>query len=160
MLIAVSIVYMALENIVGASTGRRWMVAFGFGLVHGFGFSFALKETLQFAGRHLLASLVSFNIGVELGQLLVLMALVPALDLLFRYVVAERIGTMILSALVAHTGWHWMTERWERLRQYHVEITPVMAAGALRWVLILGIGAAAVWLAMTTLRRLAFRKSE
>ena len=105
--------------------GRRWMVAFGFGLVHGFGFSFALKETLQFAGRHLLTSLVSFNIGVELGQLLVLMALVPALDLLFRYVVAERIGTIILSALVAHTGWHWMTERWERLRQYHVEITPV-----------------------------------
>ena len=92
------------------------MVAFGFGLVHGFGFSFALRETLQFAGAHLLTSLLSFNIGVELGQLLVLLALVPALDLLFRYVVAERIGTIILSALVAHTGWHWMTERWERLR--------------------------------------------
>jgi hypothetical protein len=160
MLIAVSIVYMALENIVGASTGRRWMVAFGFGLVHGFGFSFALKETLQFAGRHLLTSLVSFNIGVELGQLLVLLALVPALDLLFRYVVAERMGTIILSALVAHTGWHWMTERWERLRQYHVEITPAMAAGALRWVLLLGLGAAAVWFTMTTVRRVAFRKSE
>src|SRR3954463_12860636 len=126
MLIAVSIVYMALENIVGASTGRRWMVAFGFGLVHGFGFSFALRETLQFAGSHLLASLLAFNVGVELGQLLVLMALVPALDLLFRYVVAERIGTIILSTLVAHTGWHWMTERWERLRQYHVEITPAI----------------------------------
>jgi len=159
MLIAVSIVYMALENIVGASTGRRWMVAFGFGLVHGFGFSFALRETLQFAGSHLLTSLVSFNIGVELGQLLVLMALVPALDLLFRNVVAERIGTIILSALVAHTGWHWMTERWERLRQYHVEITPAIAAGTLRWILILGIGAAAVWFTAAAVRRLAFRRS-
>ena len=160
MLIAVSIVYMALENILGASTGRRWMVAFGFGLVHGFGFSFALRETLQFAGSHLLTSLVSFNIGVELGQLLVLTALVPALDLLFRYVVAERIGTIILSALVAHTGWHWMTERWEKLRQYHVEITPAIAAGAFRWMLILGIGAAAAWFTIRAARRLAFRKSE
>ena len=47
------------------------MIAFGFGLVHGFGFSFALRETLQFAGTHMLASLLSFNVGVELGQLLV-----------------------------------------------------------------------------------------
>ena len=50
------------------------MVAFGFGLVHGFGFSFALRETLQFAGSHLLTSLLAFNVGVELGQLLVLVA--------------------------------------------------------------------------------------
>ena len=53
MLIAASILYMALENIVGAtSVQRRWMIAFAFGLVHGFGFSFALRETLQFAGSH------------------------------------------------------------------------------------------------------------
>src|SRR5262245_56934178 len=49
-LIAVSILYMALENIVGSNIGRRWIVSFAFGLVHGFGFSFALKESLQFAG--------------------------------------------------------------------------------------------------------------
>lgn len=45
-LIAASIVYMALENIVGAKLQRRWLIAFGFGLVHGFGFSFALRESL------------------------------------------------------------------------------------------------------------------
>src|SRR5688572_20501871 len=110
-LIAISIVYMALENIVGADPQRRWLIAFGFGLVHGFGFSFALRETLQFAGSHLVTSLLSFNIGVELGQILVLILLVPALGALFRFVVAERLGTIILSALVAHTGWHWMLER-------------------------------------------------
>lgn len=120
-LIAVSIVYMALENIAGTATaGRRWMTAFGFGLVHGFGFSFALRENQQFAGAHLLTSLVSFNIGVELGQLLVLTVLVVLLAGLFRFVVAERMGTIILSALVAHTGWHWMIERAERLRQFQV----------------------------------------
>jgi hypothetical protein len=118
-LIAASIVYMALENIVGGSTvNRRWIITFGFGLVHGFGFSFALHETLQFAGTHLVTSLLAFNVGVELGQILVLVILVPLLTLLFRYVVAERMGTIILSAFVAHTGWHWMLERWEVLRKY------------------------------------------
>lgn len=124
-LIAVSIVYMTFENIIAATRSgrdgatalddralnRRWAVAFGFGLIHGFGFSFALRESLQFAGSHLLTSLLAFNVGVELGQLLVLIVLVPALNLLFRYVVAERVGTILLSALVAHTGWHWATER-------------------------------------------------
>jgi hypothetical protein len=118
-LIAMSIVYMALENIVGtASVHRRWTITFGFGLVHGFGFSFALHETLQFAGSHLVTSLLAFNVGVELGQVLVLLVLVPLLGLLFRYAIAERIGTIILSALVAHTGWHWMLERWDVLRKF------------------------------------------
>ena len=90
---------------------RRWAIAFGFGLIHGFGFSFALRESLQFAGSHLLTSLLAFNVGVELGQLLVLLILVPALNLLFRFVVEERIGTILLSALIAHTGWHWAIER-------------------------------------------------
>lgn len=120
-LIAASIVFMAFENIVGVSSARRrWAMAFGFGLVHGFGFSFALRETLQFAGSHHLSALLAFNVGVELGQLLVLIILIPLLGVFFRYVVAERMGTILLSALVAHTGWHWMMERWERLSQYHV----------------------------------------
>jgi hypothetical protein len=127
-LIATSIVYMALENIVGTSNvHRRWIIAFGFGLVHGFGFSFALRETLQFAGSHMLTSLLSFNVGVELGQLLVLAVMIPALDLLFRYVVAERMGTIILSALVAHTGWHWMIDRWSLLRQFRIQWSAPMA---------------------------------
>jgi formate/nitrite transporter FocA (FNT family) len=93
-------------------------MAFGFGLVHGFGFSFALRESLQFAGSHLLTSLLSFNVGVELGQLAVLVVMVPVLQLLFRFVVPERIGTIILSALIAHSAWHWTGERWGRLRQF------------------------------------------
>ncbi|MBI1874156.1 MAG: HupE/UreJ family protein, partial [Acidobacteria bacterium] len=164
-LIALSIVYMALENIVAASfewrgalitapgfapwVERRWLIAFGFGLVHGFGFSFALRETLQFAGSHLLTSLFSFNIGVELGQLLVLVLVVPALDVLFRRVVAERIGTIILSALVAHTSWHWLTERADLLRQFRVEwptIDAAFLASAMRWLMLLVIAAGLVWL--------------
>src|SRR5215471_19246697 len=148
-LIAVSILYMALENIVGVTNvQRRWMIAFGFGLVHGFGFSFALRETLQFAGAHLLTSLLAFNVGVEFGQLIALAVLVPALAVLFRFVVAERIGTIILSALVAHTGWHWMTERAERLRQFRWPALDVaLLATAMRWLMLMLILAGLVWLA-------------
>ncbi|OLC39666.1 MAG: hypothetical protein AUH81_01090 [Candidatus Rokubacteria bacterium 13_1_40CM_4_69_5] len=109
--IAASIVYMALENIVGPNLGRRWLVTGLFGLVHGFGFSYGLKENFQFAGRHLLVSLFSFNVGIEIGQILVLAVVLPALALLLRHVLVGRVGTIILSALAAHTGWHWMAER-------------------------------------------------
>ena len=150
-LIAVSILYMALENIVGSNIGRRWIITFGFGLVHGFGFSFALRQTLQFAGSHLLTSLLSFNVGVELGQLLVLVLLIPSLELLFRYGVAERMGTIILSTIVAHTAWHWMIERGETLRQFKFEwpaITAVFLLTAVRWLTIGVIVAFFVWLVL------------
>jgi hypothetical protein len=111
-LIALSIVWMALENIVGTSaSSRRWVLTFAFGLVHGMGFSFALRDSLQFGGTHFVTSLVAFNVGVELGQLAALLVLVPALAVLFRYVVAERIGGILISAIVAHQAWHWMMER-------------------------------------------------
>jgi hypothetical protein len=111
MAIAVSIAYMALENIVGASLRRRWIIAGLFGLVHGFGFADILKEQLQFAGSNLLVSLFSFNIGIEIGQLAVLCVFVPALALLFRGAMSGRMGIIVVSAIVAHTAWHWMLER-------------------------------------------------
>jgi hypothetical protein len=113
--IAASIVYMALENIVGAYLRRRWLITGLFGLVHGFGFSYGLKENLQFAGTHLLVSLFSFNVGIEIGQIAVLAVMLPALALLRRHALAGRVGVIILSALVAHTGWHWMVDRGEIL---------------------------------------------
>ena len=153
-LIAVSILYMAIENVIGSNVQRRWLIAFGFGLVHGFGFSFALREQLQFAGSHLLASLVSFNVGVELGQLLVLVLLVPLLDLVFRFVVAERLGTIILSVLVGHTAWHWMLERGEKLKQFPwPRFGSAELASALRWLILVLIAAAALWAAFALLQR-------
>ena len=155
-LIAVSIIYMALENIVGTNVKQRWMIALGFGLVHGFGFSFALRQTLQFAGSHLLTSLLSFNVGVELGQLLVLALLIPMLEGLFRFVVAERIGTIILSAFVAHTGWHWMIERGERLRQFGwPAMNAALIASMMRWLMVILILAGVIWLIGLLQRRRA-----
>jgi hypothetical protein len=153
-LIAVTIVFMALENIAGSNVGLRWIYAFAFGLIHGFGFSFALREQLQFAGDHLVTSLLGFNIGVEIGQLAVLFVLVPALNLLFRYVVAERIGVIILSALVAHTGWHWMLDRGAVLAKFPFPtLDAAFVASLMRGAMAVLILAALVWLASGFVRR-------
>ena len=156
-LIALSIVYMAFENILGAKLKNRWMIAFSFGLVHGFGFSFALSEVLQFGGSHLLTSLVSFNVGVEFGQLFVLALTVPLLEFLFRKVLPEVGGVVVLSAILAHTGWHWMTERGGQLIQYDFR-APIVGAGftatALRWLMLVLIIFGTGWLLRLGFERL------
>ncbi len=163
-LIAASIVYMALENVIGASLRRRWMITFAFGLVHGFGFSFALRETLQFGGSQVLTSLLSFNVGVELGQLFALVLLIPALELLYRFALKdrERIGTIVLSALVAHTGWHWMTDRGSVLVQYQFQwpaFSVAFVASVIGWLVALAALAGLGWLAYRTLRQLVERST-
>jgi hypothetical protein len=123
-LIAVSIVYMALENVWTAWGGHdatrrlrfRWLITGCFGLIHGFGFAFVLAQELQFAGEHLLASLLAFNVGVEIGQIAVLLVVLPVFELALRRPAARRLGVIILSALICHTAWHWMQERLEVLR--------------------------------------------
>jgi hypothetical protein len=146
-LIAASIFYMALENIVVQRPLHRWIITFCFGLVHGFGFSFGLQHSLQFAGSHLLTSLLSFNVGVELGQLLVLCLFVPALNLLFRRVMPERMGIIIVSAIVAHQAWHWMVDRFTVLEQFPwPSITTAGVLSALRWASAAVMLAALLWL--------------
>lgn len=141
-LIAASIVWMALENIAGTpSVRRRWMLAAAFGLAHGFGLSFALAESLQFGGEHLVTSLVAFNIGVELGQIVALLVLVPVLAMLFRYVLAERVGGILISAVVAHQAWHWMEERGTDFLAHEL---PALSAGTWTWLL---RGVIVLWLA-------------
>ena len=153
-LIATSIFYMALENIVVLRPGRRWIITFCFGLVHGFGFSFALKHSLQFAGSHLLTSLLSFNVGIELGQILVLCLAVPVLNLLFRHVVAGRLGVVILSVIVAHQAWHWIVERLAVLQQFPwPAITTAGAVSGLRWLFAAVVMAALLWLVSLAARR-------
>jgi hypothetical protein len=122
--------------------------------VHGFGFSFALRESLQFAGDHLLTALFGFNVGVEMGQIAVLLALVPALGLLFRFVLPEWLGIIILSALVTHTGWHWMLERWRELAKFPFpSIDAAFLASTMRGLMAMLILVAGVWLARGLLKR-------
>ena len=154
-LIAASIVYMGLDNILSVWLGGdspanlrwRWLVTGAFGLIHGFGFSFVLQHDLQLAGSHFLLSLVAFNVGVELGQLAVLLVAMPVLAVLLRRPKMRRAGIVILSALVVHTAWHWMLERMDSLRFVR---WPALDPAALGWMfaglILLGLIGGALWL--------------
>ena len=162
-LIAASIVYMAFENIVGSHWQRRWVITFGFGLVHGFGFSFALSETLQFAGTHLLTSLLAFNLGVEIGQLLIVVLAVPILNWLFRNAISERMGTIIFSAILAHSGWHWLSGRAADLMAYSFQWPAFnygLLAALMRWTILLLIIVSAVWVLFFVYKRFLHLNEE
>ena len=158
-LVALSIVYMAGANALGAGTERRWLLAFGFGLVHGFAFSTALAESMQFAGAHLVTALLAFNLGVEAGQLLVVALAVPALAWAFRRVGAHARGvTILLSAIVGHTAWHWMLERGVALAGYRIAwpaFDRALLEDAVRVATLGAIVAAALWAASAVADRLA-----
>ena len=82
-LIAASIVYVAVENYTLKDAGRRWILTFGFGLVHGLGFSEVLREKLADA-QGILWPVVAFNLGVEFGQIAILLVAFPLIALLRR----------------------------------------------------------------------------
>lgn len=110
-LIALSIIYMAIENLMVPNLARRWLLTGIFGLVHGLGFSFALRDELQFAGDHLVLSLVSFNIGIEIGQLLALLTVLPLLAWVARWPLAARYTPIVVAIAVVATASLWLLER-------------------------------------------------
>jgi hydrogenase/urease accessory protein HupE len=107
--IALSIMYIAAENVLFRQFDRRWIVTFFFGLIHGFGFAGALAEV--HLSRHLLATaLFSFNLGVEAGQLCIVGFLLPILLYLNR----QRFHLMFVrscSAVIFCLGSFWLWQR-------------------------------------------------
>lgn len=112
-LIAASIVFVAVENIVRrGEPGWRSALTFALGLVHGFGFAGALKQAgLGAGGSALLVPLFSFNLGVELGQVSVAAVLLPLLWRLSRLPAYERFGRIVISAAIALAGAYWFVTR-------------------------------------------------
>ena len=77
-LIALSIAYVAADNLFGRDVSHRWAIAFGFGLVHGLGFNGAISN-LDLVGSGAVTLLLGFNLGVEVGQMAILAAFAPLL---------------------------------------------------------------------------------
>ncbi len=111
-LIALSIAYVAVENILTTELHAwRPFVVFGFGLLHGMGFAGVLQE-IGMPRSEFLAALVSFNVGVELGQLAVITLVFVLLGAWFRHKPWYRQRIVIpASALIAATGLYWTVER-------------------------------------------------
>jgi hypothetical protein len=82
-MIALSIVYVAAENLIRNRAIERYRITFLFGLIHGFGFSNVLRE-MQLPRGHLALSLFSFNVGVEIGQLIFVVLLFPLIEDLIK----------------------------------------------------------------------------
>jgi hypothetical protein len=109
-LIAATIVWVALENLVApAQTRWRWLIAGVFGLIHGLGFASALTE-LGLPREAMVRALVGFNVGVELGQLAFVAVVMPPLVWLAKPGRLARLP-QILSVLVALMGGIWLVER-------------------------------------------------
>ncbi len=106
-LIAASIVYVGIENLFRPNLERRWMLTFGFGLVHGLGFASALRE----AGGDAILPLLSFNLGVELGQIAIAALVFPVIWRLARTPTFTVRFAPSCSVAVALAGSYWLVER-------------------------------------------------
>lgn len=107
--IAFSICFVALENLYRKKVNYRWLVTFGFGLVHGFGFASVLQELIV-GKSNLLVSVVSFNLGVEVGQLMIFLVLLPVLYLLKNKFEFRKV-TIGVSLAIFLLGFTWLIER-------------------------------------------------
>lgn len=155
LLLAVAIFYAAIENILGAKTERRWIVALAFGLAFGFSFATAVNPTLQFAGSHPSISILAFAIGAAVSIFIVAGLMTMAIALLFTWVAEERMGTIVLSAIVAHSAWHSMASRYADFRRYPIRwpgFDLLLLASLLRWMMAAIAVAAAVWVYRTFVR--------
>jgi hydrogenase/urease accessory protein HupE len=109
--IALSIAYVGVENVLSSgSVGKRWRVTFPFGLIHGFGFASALRE-LALPRQAVPVALLSFNLGVEAGQLAVLAAMIPLVVLARRARWLEGARARVPSLGVAVVGAVWFVAR-------------------------------------------------
>jgi HupE / UreJ protein len=112
-IIALSIIFVALENVIRPdSSGYRLLVAFGFGLVHGLGFASMLAALLPPEG--VIVPLLAFNVGVELGQLGIVIVILPLLHGLVRLIGAPAYRKWFISigsAILALLGALWLIER-------------------------------------------------
>jgi hypothetical protein len=115
--IAASVMVAALNNVFPLLERRLWLVAFLFGLIHGFGFASVLRD-LGLPRDHLLAALVSFNIGVEAGQLAIVAALLPLAFALRQSWFYRRLTLAAGSLLIVAVAGVWLFERAFELRLF------------------------------------------
>ncbi|OFE12878.1 hypothetical protein PHACT_06770 [Pseudohongiella acticola] len=108
--IALSVAVTGLNIIFPIFRGRSWQIAFGFGLIHGFGFAGVLGD-LALPTHLFISSLLSFNVGVEIGQLVIVAVLVPVLWLLDKTALTRRLTTIASGIVITGFGLLWLVER-------------------------------------------------
>lgn len=111
-IIAASVVFVGLENLFGRRVAARWLVTFGFGLVHGLGFASALRELgIGGLGVRAVVPLLSFNAGIELAQLAIAALVLPVVWKLKHRPVFALKQVPALSLLITLAGVYWFLAR-------------------------------------------------
>jgi len=108
--IAFSVIVLALLNLYKGNNIKHWPIIFSFGLIHGFGFAFVLEE-VSIQAETLTMGLFGFNLGVELGQLTIVLSVLPVLYFLNKKQYYQRIIIPLSSILIAFIGFIWLIER-------------------------------------------------
>jgi hypothetical protein len=108
--IALSVVLAAMNNLLGINSLKRWRLAFIFGLIHGFGFANVLLD-LGLPANAIVAALGGFNIGVEIGQLVIVLVFLPLAWLLRRTFFYRWLVVVGGSIVIILIGTYWILER-------------------------------------------------
>ena len=108
--IALSVIFAALNNLRGTIESKRWVMAFAFGLIHGFGFASVLAD-LGLPQNALVLALVGFNGGVEVGQLAIVCVFLPLAFFMRRTVLYRRGVLKVGSLIVAAIATWWFVQR-------------------------------------------------
>lgn len=148
-LVAATILYVAVGNVLGPRLRYRWPAALVVGLVHGAALHLALREQLQFAGAHGGWAVAAFSAGAAAAAVLVLTGAARIFEWLVRRGLPERIGVVLVSALAGHEAWHWLTDRAALLGEYSFELPAAdlrlaadLAGGTMALLILLGVALA------------------
>jgi len=110
-MIAVSIIYVGLENIFSSNLKWRWLLTFGFGTIHGFGFASVLRDLGVGSGSSAALCLISFNAGVEVGQLSIAVVALPIIWSLRRQQMFVTRLAPACSLIISVAGALWLVTR-------------------------------------------------
>jgi HupE/UreJ protein len=135
----------AIENIAARDLDRRWTTLF-FGVISGVGFSVAMREIAQFAGDHRLMAIVTFDLGLQAGELALFALVTLPLLILSRVMVNERLRTIVASACLADLAWHALLARGSELDSVQWPIfTPEVLVTATSWLIVVVVAAGVLW---------------
>ncbi|TMH00142.1 MAG: hypothetical protein E6H71_00930 [Betaproteobacteria bacterium] len=146
--LAAAVLLLAIGNLSAPSLRRRWFVAALIAALSGFGTGLLFVDRWQFAGAHAVVAAVSYNAGIVVGAVVILIASLIALRVLFAWVLGAPLGVIVLSALLGLVAWQWLFDGAHRLQ--HATDAGVSSASIIavaRWLLpALLLGAAAYFL--------------
>jgi hypothetical protein len=124
--LAAAVVLLAIGNLAAPSLRRRLLITAVIGGLGGYALGHVLADALRFAATQAAVSILSFNVGIALGEIVTLGLAVAALRLLFAGLLGPPFGVVVLSVVLGHIGWHWMLDGGPRLGQ---ELATALGAG-------------------------------